>query len=173
MPLALKTLRGGGREEQTPPPPGLPQAYRLPALPSATSPEVRQDVREDVTSVGSRGVGSLSVDDVDESEGLERGEWWLRAFACFFCGQWQMVKARRRERLEESEREQEAVREIARLFGKVFAMDNQLDFAAFLRGAQEGIPCQCSPACNMSYRMCVLIWFPCACPKAFRGAFTR
>lgn len=157
MPLALKTLRGGGRPEQTPPPPGLPQAHRPSALPSAASPEhhLLGDMREDVTADDSpwHDVGSLPGDDADESEGLERGEWWFRAFACFFCGQWQMVKARRRERLEESEREQEAVREIARLFGKVFAMDNQLDFAAFLRGAQEGAPCQCSPACNMRYRL--------------------
>ena len=35
--------------------------------------------------------------------------------------------------------EQEAVREIARLFGKVFSIDDTLDLPSLLRGAQEGV----------------------------------
>jgi hypothetical protein len=119
----LTTLRGGDRDEQTPPPPGLPKACQSPTL-------SHRSLKDDAAA-GWKGSG-------EENTELEQGEWWLRAFACFFCGQWQMIKDRRRERLAESEREQEAVREIARLFRKVFAIDNSLDFPAFLRGAQEG-----------------------------------
>lgn len=82
-------------------------------------------------------------EDMDDAElvAVEPGEWWLRAFCCFFCGQWQMLKARRRARLRESEREereQQAVHEIARLFGKIFSIEDTLDIKALLRGAQEG-----------------------------------
>ena len=78
----------------------------------------------------------------DDSVAEVRGEWWLRAFCCFFCGQWQLMKARRREKREASEtleREQEAVREIARLFGKVFSIDDALDLSGMMRGAQKGL----------------------------------
>jgi hypothetical protein len=78
-------------------------------------------------------------EDDDEVVVIERGEWWMRAFCCFFCGQWQLISARRRARLKESEREQEAVREIARLFGKVFTIEDELDLSAMMRGAQEGV----------------------------------
>ena len=90
----------------------------------------------------SRGEGELhGGESKDEGVGV-RGEWFLRAFACMFCGQWQMMKARRQEQREASEREaseQEAVREIARLFGKVFSIDDTLDLPSLLRGAQEGV----------------------------------
>jgi hypothetical protein len=78
-------------------------------------------------------------EDDDEVIVIGRGEWWMRAFCCFFCGQWQLISARRRARLKESEREQEAVREIARLFGKVFTIEDELDLSAMMRGAQEGV----------------------------------
>ena len=159
----LTMLRGGDRDEQTPPPPGLPKACQSPTL-------SHRSLNDDAAA------GWEESD--EDNTGLEQGEWWLRAFACFFCGQGQMIKDRRRERLAESEREQEAVREIARLFRKVFAIDDSLDFPAFLRGAQEGrrppvpvhpVLTRCAPRCHMQARVLNLSTFACRGKGVSRG----
>lgn len=145
MRWALTTLRGGQRDENTPPPPGLPLASQSPVRLPTASPRGYQDLKHDAnsTEVGGKGSRTFS-NNLSDDTSSEQGEGWLRAFACFFSGQWQIIKARRRERFEESEREKEAVREIARLFRKVFAIDDSLDFATFLRGAQQGRGQQCN-----------------------------
>ena len=51
----------------------------------------------------SRGEGELHGGETEDEGVGVRGEWFLRAFACMFCGQWQMMKARRQEQREASE----------------------------------------------------------------------
>ena len=59
-------------------------------------------------------------DEADEV--APKGEWMLRAFCVIFCGQWQLARRRPRQPDRSSaleEREEVAVREIARILGKV------------------------------------------------------
>ena len=61
-------------------------------------------------------------DEADEA--APKGEWMLRAFCVIFCGQWQLARRRPRQPDRDSarqEREEVAVREIARILGKVIA----------------------------------------------------
>ena len=61
-------------------------------------------------------------DEADEA--APKGEWMLRAFCVIFCGQWQLVRRHPRQPDRDSareEREEVAVREIARILGKVIA----------------------------------------------------
>jgi hypothetical protein len=60
----------------------------------------------------------------EADEAAPKGEWMLRAFCVIFCGQWQLVRRRPRQPDRDSareEREEVAVREIARILGKVIA----------------------------------------------------
>ena len=154
-----QTLRGGC-DSGTPPP--LAEECRAPAQHTVGSNVVDNDWRglrdEPPPSAGSVAAWQwaccVSGEEDDDGEHLvvERSEWWLRAFCCFFCGKWQLMKARRLARLEESQREQEAVHEIARLFSKVFAIDDGLDLGALLRGAQQGARlCLCVQSTNESF----------------------
>jgi len=56
-----------------------------------------------------------------EEDKIERRAWFLRALCCCFCGQWQMLSAQQRERQQKMQREEEAVRKIAELYGQMFA----------------------------------------------------
>eukprot|EP00960_Hanusia_phi_P025033 736429-Hanusia_phi.AAC.2 len=70
-----------------------------------------------------------------QEDKIERRAWFLRALCCCFCGQWQMLSAQQRERQQvkgmiaspsescsqKMQREEEAVRKIAELYGQMFA----------------------------------------------------
>mmetsp|Transcript_32605 Transcript_32605/g.103244 ORF Transcript_32605/g.103244 Transcript_32605/m.103244 type:complete len:630 (-) Transcript_32605:152-2041(-) len=70
---------------------------------------------------GSDRIGEDQEDSEPQDARIERRAWFLRAFCCCFCGQWQMLSAQQRERQQKLEREEEAVRKIAELYGQMFA----------------------------------------------------